>query len=81
MANKTEVELLGKRYRLVSQDSEPEEMQKLAKQLDERMRQTANRLKMFDSLQVSMLTALQLSEDYDKLKKDYDELIQLLEDK
>ena len=32
MANKTEVELLGKRYRLVSQDSEPEEMQKLAKQ-------------------------------------------------
>ena len=33
MANTTEVELLGKRYRLVSQDSEPEEMQKLAKQL------------------------------------------------
>ena len=56
-------------------------MQKLAKQLDERMRQTANRLKMFDSLQVSMLTALQLSEEYAKLKKDYDELIQLLEDK
>ena len=79
MASKVTVKILGGRYKISSQDYTDEELLALAEKLDKRMHKTADELRLFDDLQVSVLTALQLSEEYEKLQKDYDELLTLLD--
>lgn len=78
--SKVEVSILGNRYKLVSSENSPEALTALAEKVDQRMRETATKLNLFNNLHASVLTALQLQEELDKLQKDYDELMTLLED-
>ena len=41
----------------------------------------AGSVKSFDGTKIAVLTALQLTDEYDKLKQDYDELVELLDEK
>lgn len=78
--SKVEVSILGNRYKLTSSENSPEKLEALAAKVDLRMRETAQRFNLFNNLHASVLTALQLQEELDKLQQDYDELITLLED-
>ena len=56
-------------------------MLQLAAELDKRMKQMARVVRSFDERKIAVLTCLQLAEEYAKLKKDYDELVELIEEK
>lgn len=45
------------------------------------MKKMAGSVKSFDGTKIAVLTALQLADEYDKLKQDYDELVELLDEK
>lgn len=73
------VEIYGNTYPLKT--DAPKHMLKLAADLDKRMKQMARVVRSFDERKIAVLTSLQLAEEYDKLKKDYDELVELIEEK
>ena len=54
---------------------------KLAAEVDKKMRQMSRSVKSFDNQKIAALTALQMAEEYYQLKKDYDELLELLNEK
>ena len=62
------VEIFGESYPLRTDD--PARLKKLA-----------GSVKSFDGTKIAVLTALQLADEYDKLKQDYDELVELLDEK
>ncbi len=45
------------------------------------MQRAAKRTRSLDTRKIAVLSALELADEYFKLKKDYDELVELLEDK
>ena len=53
----------------------------LADMVDKNMRDVATKTRSFSGNKIGVLAALQLADEYCKLKKDYDELVELLEDK
>ena len=59
----------------------PERLKKLAAGLDHLMKKMAGSVKSFDGTKIAVLTALQIVDEYDKLKHDYDELVELLDEK
>ncbi len=73
------VEIFGESYPLRTDD--PERLKKLAAGLDHMMKKMAGSVKSFDSTKIAVLTALQIADEYDKLKADYDELVELLDEK
>lgn len=73
------VEIYGVSYPLRTDN--PDEIKKMAELLDKKMKAMSRTAKTFDDRKVAVLTALQLIEDYEHLKKDYDELAELLDEK
>ena len=80
MESKVVVEIFGEQYPLKS-DCETGYIEKLAAMVDENMRDVAKKTRSFSGNKISVLAALQIADEYYKLKKDYDELLQLLEEK
>ncbi len=65
-----EVEIYDQRYSIVLKTPLPEsEVRKLAKEIDERMREIASRSNTPDSLKVAVLTALHLAQEYRELQQ------------
>lgn len=79
-AQRVVVEIFGETYPLKTTD-DPERLKKLAKGVDRLMKQMASGVRSFDSTKIAVLTALQIADEYDKLKSDYDELVELLDEK
>ena len=79
-SQKVIVEIFGDTYPFKT-DGDPEELRRLASLVDERMKTAAKMTRSLDTRKIAVLAALQMASEYAELKKDYDELVQLLEDK
>ncbi len=78
--NKVTVEIFGETYPLKG-ESEPERMVQVATLLDERMRQTAFGNPRMPTLMVAILAALNIADEYLRLRHDYQQLLKMLDDK
>ena len=76
---KVVVEIFGEVYPLKS-DEPADSVRQLAKLVDDNMRDVAKKTRSFSGTKIGVLAALQLADEYYKLKKDYDELLALLEE-
>ena len=77
--NKVIVEIFGETYPLRS-DAGADYVRTLAKMVDDKMRDVATKTRSFSGNKIGVLAALQIADEYFKLKKDYDELLALLEE-
>ena len=73
------IEMFGQTYQLKTDDTE--RLKRLAAESDRRIKEMSKKVRSFDMQRIAALTVLQLMDDYDQLQKDYDELMQLLEEK
>ncbi|MCR5757946.1 MAG: cell division protein ZapA [Selenomonas sp.] len=78
-AERVVVEIYGNSYPLKTDD--PQQMRKLAAAVDKKMKIMSRAVRSFDDRKIAVLTALQIAEEYYQLKKDYDELVDLLDEK
>ena len=76
---KVVVEIFGEVYPLTS-DEPADYVRQLAKLVDDNMRDVAKKTRSFSGTKIGVLAALQLADEYYKLKKDYDGLLALLEE-
>ena len=80
LENKVVVEIFGESYPLKS-DNNADYIRMLAEMVDQNMREAAKQTRSFSGNTPPAMAALQLADAYCKLKKDYDELVELIEDK
>ncbi|MBQ7198193.1 MAG: cell division protein ZapA [Selenomonadaceae bacterium] len=73
---RVEVEINGEIYRLKTDD--PEGLAKIVQMVDSTMRSIAQNTHTFAGNRIAVLSALKIAESYLQLKKDYDELLELL---
>ena len=78
-AERVVVEIYGNSYPLKTDN--PQHMKMLATAVDKKMKTMSRAVRSFDDRKIAVLTALQIAEEYYQLKKDYDELIDLLDEK
>ena len=77
--NKITVEIYGETYPVKGADDFSKVL-KTAKFLDERMKSTAKANPHLSPLRVAILTALNITDNYLSLEKDYQQLIQLIKE-
>lgn len=81
MNNKVTVEILGVKYPLrYSKDSDINDIQEAAKIVDENIRLMTKQNQYFPPDRVAVLTALQIAEQLIRLKKDYNEFWDILDE-
>ena len=73
------ISMFGLSYQLKTDD--PARLKHLAAEGDRRIKEMSRRVRSFDVKRIAALTVLQMMDEYDQLKHDYDELVQLLEEK
>ena len=73
------ISMFGLSYQLKTAD--PARLKRLAAEGDRRIKEMSRRVRSFDVKRIAALTVLQMMDEYDQLKHDYDELVQLLEEK
>jgi len=74
---KVTVEIYGENYALKG-DVEPERIMEVAELLDVRMKQTARGNPRLSAARIAVLTALNITDEYLRLEKDYKQLVQML---
>ena len=77
-SQRVEVEIFGEIYRLRTDDRES--LNKIVQMVDSTMKTVAQNTRSFAGSRIAVLAALKLAEDYYQLKKDYDELLTLLDE-
>ena len=77
-AQRVEVEIFGEIYRLKTDD--PQSLSKLVQMVDSTMKSIAQNTRTFAGSRIAVLAALKIAEDYMQLKKDYEELVELLDE-
>ena len=75
---RVEVEIFGEVYRLRTED--PNGLAKLVHIVDSTMKTISQNTRSFAGSRIAVLAALKIAEDYVQLKKDYDELLHLLDE-
>lgn len=78
-AQRIVVEIYGNSYPLKTDNSD--RLEKLAAEVDRKMKQMARSVRSFDDRKIAVLTALQIAEEYQDLRADYDELVELMDEK
>ena len=73
------ISMFGLSYQLKTDD--PARLKRVAAEGDRRIKEMSRRVRSFDVKRIAALTVLQMMDEYDQLKHDYDELVQLLEEK
>lgn len=73
------VEIFGDSFALKTDN--PDYMRNLAKLVDQQMRRVGRNVRSFDGKKIAVMTALQFADEYNQLKRDYDELMALLDEK
>jgi len=73
------ISMFGLSYQLKTDD--PARLKRLAAEGDRPIKEMSRRVRSFDVKRIAALTVLQMMDEYDQLKHDYDELVQLLEEK
>ena len=77
---KVVVDIFGEQFFLKT-DSEEEYVKKLAEIVDLNMRDVARKTRTFSGSRLGVLAALQIADDYFRLKSNYDELLDLMKKK
>ena len=77
-SERVEVEIFGGLYRLRTDDKAG--LKKIVQMVDSTMKTIAQNTRSFAGSRIAVLAALKLAEDYYQLKKDYDELLELLDE-
>ena len=75
---RVEVEIFGEVYRLRTED--PDGLARLVRMVDSTMKTIAQSTRSFAGSRIAVLAALKIAEDYSQLKRDYDELLHLLDE-
>lgn len=75
---RVEVDIFGEVYRLRTEN--PDELAKLVRMVDSTMKSISQTTRTFAGSRIAVLAALKIAEDYYQLKRDYDELLQLLDE-
>ena len=75
---RVEVEIFGEIYRLKTDD--PQSLAKLVQMVDSTMKSISQNTRTFAGSRIAVLSALKIAEDYMQLKKDYEELVELLDE-
>lgn len=75
---RVEVEIFGEVYHLRTED--PNGLAKLVRMVDSTMKTISQNTRTFAGSRIAVLAALKIAEDYVQLKKDYDELLHLLDE-
>ncbi len=75
---RVEVEINGEIYKLKTDD--PEGLKKIVQMVDSTMKSISQNTRTFAGSRVAVSAALKIAEDYMQLKKDYDELLALLDE-
>lgn len=75
---RVEVEIFGEMYRLRTDDRES--LKKIVNMVDSSMKIIAQNTRSFAGSRIAVLAALKIAEDYYQLKRDYDELLELLDE-
>ena len=78
-AQRIVVEIYGNSYPLKTDN--PDRLEKLAAEVDRKMKQMARSVRSFDDRKIAVLTALQIAEEYQDLRADYDDLVELMDEK
>ena len=78
-AQRIVVEIYGNSYPLKTDN--PDRLEKLAAEVDRKMKQMARSVRSFDDRKIAVLTALQIAEEYQDLRADYDELVERMDEK
>lgn len=78
-AQRIVVEIYGNSYPLKTDN--PDRLEKLAAEVDRKMKQMSRSVRSFDDRKIAVLTALQIAEEYQDLRADYDELVELMDEK
>ena len=73
------IEMFGQTYQLKTDDTE--RLKRLAAESDRRIKEMSKKVRSFDVQRIAALTVLQMMDEYEQLQRDYDELVQLLEEK
>ena len=73
---RVEVEINGDIYRLKTDD--PDGLAKIVQMVDSTMRSIAQNTHTFAGNRIAVLAALKIAENYLQLKKEYDEILELL---
>ena len=73
------VEMFGQSYQLKT--DEPDRLKRLAAESDRLIKEMSKKVRSFDVQRIAVLSVLQLMDEYEQLRRDYDELVQLLEEK
>ncbi|SHE52048.1 cell division protein ZapA [Seinonella peptonophila] len=77
--NRLSVEIYGQQYHIVGKESLGY-MREVASHVDEMMRQVANGNPRLDTTRLAVLSAVNIANDFLKLKQEYDEILHLIED-
>ena len=75
---RVEFEIFGEVYRLRTED--PDGLAQLVRIVDSTMKQISQSTRSFAGSRVAVLAALKIAEDYVQLKKDYDEILKMLDE-
>ena len=73
------IEMFGQTYQLKTDDTE--RLKRLAAESDRRIKEMSKKVRSFDVQRIAALTVLQMMDEFEQLQHDYDELVQLLEEK
>ena len=73
---RVKVEIFGDVYHLKTDD--PEGLEKIVQMVNFNMKAISQTTRTFSSSRIGVMAALKIAEDYMQLKKDYDELLALL---
>ena len=77
---KVSVEIFGDTYSFKTNDN-PDYIRKLATMVDSRMKNVARRTRTFQGTRICVMAALEIADEYCKLKKDYDDMLALINEK
>ncbi len=77
-SQRVDVEIYGEVYHLRTDD--PEGLEKLVRIVDSTMKSVARSTRTLAGSHVAVMSAMKIAEDYLQLKKDYDELLELLDE-
>ncbi|SFI80646.1 cell division protein ZapA [Thermoflavimicrobium dichotomicum] len=77
--NRLNVEIYGQQYQIVGKAS-PSYIRRVANHVDEKMREIANVNPRLDMTRLAVLSAVNIADEYLRLKQEYDEILHLVED-
>lgn len=77
--NKVTVQIYGQKYTVVGKAS-PEHVEQIAQYVHHKMEEIGEKSPHLDTSRISVLTALNIADEYFRLQEEYNELLQIIEE-